>query len=168
MIMGGFLKIPIKDIQKLGGEIIFINDDRKYPSDEEYLVLLYEFKHTRKISETSVEPKKLSNNLLILIMKIHQKSCLILVKIFYASLEASEKHSEYLKAKETLKEVTKQTLDLMNKYDLDALLGFRGPAWKIDYEGGDGAAAQEVLSFGNGGYAVFGGLPHMGSTLILR
>ena len=96
-----FLKILIKDIQKLGGEIIFINDDRKYPSEEEYLVLLYEFKHgLEKYLETSVEPKKLSNNLLILIMKIHQKSCLTLVKKFYASLE---KHS-ILNAKETLKE----------------------------------------------------------------
>jgi len=50
----------------------------------------------------------------------------------------------------------------MNKYDIDAFIGLtRGPAWKIDYEGGDGAAVQEVPSFGNGGYAAFGGLPHI-------
>ena len=50
----------------------------------------------------------------------------------------------------------KQTLDLMNKYDLDAFIGLtRGPAWKIDYEGGDYCCSRS-FSFG---YAAFGGLP---------
>jgi len=159
-----FLKILIKDIKKLGGEIIFINDERVYPSEEEYLVLLYEFKHgLEKYLETSLESKK---TLKQLIDFNNENSSKIMPyfgqEIFYASLEASEKHKEYLKAKETLKVVTKETLDLINKYDLDAFIGLtRGPAWKIDYEGGDGVAAQEVLSFGNGGYAAFGGLPHI-------
>ena len=42
------LKI-INDIKKLGGEIVLIDDKRKYPVEEEYLVLLYEFKHGLKV-----------------------------------------------------------------------------------------------------------------------
>ena len=57
--------------------------------------------------------------------------------------------------------------DLMNVNmkilsEVDAFIGLtRGPAWKIDYEGGDGAAIDNGVSFGNGGYAAFGGLPHI-------
>ena len=83
-------------------------------------------------------------------------------EIFYASLEASEDHSAYFEAKETLKKISSETIDLMNQYNIDAFIGLtRGPAWKINYKGGDNVASQEVLSFGNGGYAAFGGLPHI-------
>ena len=57
---------------------------------------------------------------------------------------------------------TNKTINLMEQYNLDAFIGLtRGPAWKINYEGGDRKASKEILSFGNGGYAAFGGLPHI-------
>ena len=35
----------------------------------------------------------------------------------------------------------------MNEYNIDAFIGLtRGPAWKINYAGGDNIASQEVLS----------------------
>ena len=37
----------------------------------------------------------------------------------------------------------------------------RGPAWKINYEGGDSAAIDRSRSFGNGGFAAISGLPHL-------
>ena len=40
----------------------------------------------------------------------------------------------------------------MEEYKIDAFIGLtRGPAWKINYEGGDEAAIADGLSFGNGG-----------------
>ena len=36
-----------------------------------------------------------------------------------------------------------------------------GPAWEIDYEGGDQAAAKNQLSWGMGGYAAMAGYPHI-------
>ena len=35
-----FLNQLIDDVSKLGGEIVFIEDNREYPSEEEYLVFL--------------------------------------------------------------------------------------------------------------------------------
>ena len=49
----------IDDVSKLGGEIVLIEDNREYPSEEEYLVLLYEFKYgLESYLAQSSEPKK--------------------------------------------------------------------------------------------------------------
>ncbi len=46
--------------------------------------------------------------------------------------------------------------------NLDGLIGLtRNPAWKIDIEGGDGAAMSDQMSFGNGAYAAIAGYPHL-------
>ena len=37
----------------------------------------------------------------------------------------------------------------------------RGPAWEINYEGGDSKAIDRSKSFGNGGFAAISGLPHL-------
>ena len=58
-----------------------------------------------------------------------KKLCLFWSRNFYAALEGSEDHSAYFEAKETLKEASSQTLDLMNQYNIDAFIGLtRGPA----------------------------------------
>ena len=159
-----FLNQLIDDVSKLGGEIVFVEDNREYPSEEEYLVLLYEFKYgLESYLAQSSEPKKTlqkiidyNNNYSEQVMPFFGQ------EIFYASLEAAEKHEEYLSAKNVLEKVTNQTIDLMEEYKIDAFIGLtRGPAWKINYEGGDEAAIADGLSFGNGGYAAFGGLPHI-------
>ena len=159
-----FLNQLIDDVSKLGGEIIFIEDNREYPSEEEYLVLLYEFKYgLESYLIKSTEPKKTLKKIIDFNNENSEKIMPFFgQEIFYASLEAAEKHNEYLSAKNVLKKVTNQTIALMDEYKIDAFIGLtRGPAWKIDYEGGDGAAIADGLSFGNGGYAAFGGLPHI-------
>ena len=159
-----FLDKLILDVERLGGEIIFIEDKRKYPSKEEYTVLLYEFKHGL---ESYLESSSASKKTLQQLIDFNEKNSEIVMpffgqEIFYAALEASKNHSSYVEAKKVLKEVTNETLDLMDQYNIDAFIGLtRGPAWKINYQGGDKLASEEVLSFGNGGYAAFGGLPHI-------
>ena len=159
-----FLNQLINDVSKLGGEIVFIEDNREYPSEEEYLVLLYEFKYGLESYLTqSTEPKKTLKKIINFNNQNSEKTMPFFgQEIFYASLDAAKKHDEYLSAKNVLKKVTNQTITLMEEYQIDAFIGLtRGPAWKIDYEGGDGAAIADGLSFGNGGYAAFGGLPHI-------
>jgi len=159
-----FLKKLINDVKKLGGEIVFIDDKRKYPSEEEYLVLLYEFKYgLESYLKNSTETKKNLKEIIDFNEKYAEEVMPFFgQEIFYLALETSEDHSAYFEAKEILKKVSTQTLDLMNEYNIDAFIGLtRGPAWKINYAGGDNIASQEVLSFGNGGYAAFGGLPHI-------
>ena len=159
-----FLNQLIDDVSKLGGEIVFIEDNREYPSEEEYLVLLYEFKYGLESYLTqSTEPKKTLKKIIDFNNENSEKIMPFFgQEIFYASLEAAEKHNEYVSAKKVLKKVTNKTIALMDEYKIDAFIGLtRGPAWKIDYEGGDGAAIADGLSFGNGGYAAFGGLPHI-------
>ena len=159
-----FLNQLIDDVSKLGGQIIFIEDNREYPSEEEYLVLLYEFKYGLESYLTqSTESKKTLKKIIDFNNENSEKIMPFFgQEIFYASLEAAEKHNEYVSAKNVLKKVTNQTIALMDEYKIDAFIGLtRGPAWKIDYEGGDGAAIADGLSFGNGGYAAFGGLPHI-------
>ena len=159
-----FLNQLINDVSKLGGEIVLIEDNREYPSEEEYLVLLYEFKYgLENYLKQSTEPKKTLKKIIDFNNENSEKIMPFFgQEIFYASLEAAEKHNEYVSAKNVLKKVTNQTIALMDEYKIDAFIGLtRGPAWKIDYEGGDGAAIADGLSFGNGGYAAFGGLPHI-------
>ena len=51
---------------------------------------------------------------------------------------------------------------LLEEYDLNAFIGLtRGPAWKINYDGGDWPAMQETLRFSSGGYAAHNGMPHI-------
>ena len=159
-----FLNQLINDVSKLGGEIVLIEDNREYPSEEEYLVLLYEFKYgLESYLAKSTEPKKTLEKIIVFNNENSEKTMPFFgQEIFYASLDAAKKHDEYLSAKNVLKKVTNQTIALMDEYKIDAFIGLtRGPAWKIDYEGGDGAAIADGLSFGNGGYAAFGGLPHI-------
>lgn len=159
-----FLNQLIDDVSKLGGEIVFIEDNREYPSEEEYLVLLYEFKYGLESYLTQSTESKKTLKKIIDFNNENSKKIMPYFgqEIFYASLDAAKKHDEYIAAKNVLKKVTYQTITLMDEYKIDAFIGLtRGPAWKIDYEGGDGTAIADGLSFGNGGYAAFGGLPHI-------
>ena len=159
-----FLKKLQRDITELGGEIIFIEDNRSYPSEEEYFLLLYEFKHgLEKYLKYSSENKKSLEE----IIEFNNKNSDVVMpffkqEIFYAAIEAAQDKAKYAESKVVLRNATNKTINLMDQYNLDAFIGLtRGPAWKINYEGGDREASKEILSFGNGGYAAFGGLPHI-------
>ena len=154
----------IKEIvNSLGGEVILINDDRDYPGDAEYYVLLYEFRVGLEeyLKNTNSSMKKITD-----IIDFNNKNKDIVMPyfgqdIFYKSVESTS-YLKYLWSKYKLNKSYKSTKDLLEKYDLDAFIGLtRGPAWKINYDGGDYIAMNDSPQFGSGGYAAHSGMPHI-------
>ena len=150
-------------INSLGGEVILINDDRNYPGDAEYYVLLYEFRVGLEdyLKNTNSSMKKITD-----IIDFNNKNKDIVMPyfgqdIFYKSIESTS-YLKYLWSKYKLNKSYKSTKDLLEKYDLDAFIGLtRGPAWKINYVGGDYVAMNDSPQFGSGGYAAHNGMPHI-------
>ena len=154
----------IKEIvNSLGGEVILINDDRDYPGDAEYYVLLYEFRVGLEeyLKNTNSSMKKITD---IIDFNIKNKDIVMPYfgqDIFYKSIESTS-YLKYLWSKYKLNKSYKSTKDLLEKYDLDAFIGLtRGPAWKINYDGGDYVAMNDSPQFGSGGYAAHNGMPHI-------
>ena len=154
----------IKEIvNSLGGEVILINDDRDYPGDAEYYVLLYEFRIGLEeyLKNTNSSMKKITD---IIDFNIKNKDIVMPYfgqDIFYKSVESTS-YLKYLWSKYKLNKSYKSTKDLLEKYDLDAFIGLtRGPAWKINYDGGDYVAMNDSPQFGSGGYAAHNGMPHI-------
>jgi len=154
----------IKEIvNSLGGEVILINDDRDYPGDAEYYVLLYEFRVGLEeyLKNTNSSKKKITD---IIDFNIKNKDIVMPYfgqDIFYKSVESTS-YLKYLWSKYKLHKSYKSTKDLLEKYDLDAFIGLtRGPAWKINYDGGDYVAMNDSPQFGSGGYAAHNGMPHI-------
>ncbi len=154
----------IKEIVKsLGGEVIMINDERNYPGDAEYYVLLYEFRVglEKYLKNSNSSMKKLED-----IIDYNNANKDIVMPyfgqdIFYKSIE-SNNYLKYLWSKLKIRKSYQSTKALLNKYDLDAFIGLtRGPAWKINYDGGDYIAMNESLQFGSGGFAAHNGMPHI-------
>ena len=151
-------------LQNNGAVLVEIDDIREYPGEDEYFLLKYEFKEglEKYLSKASEEKKSLQE-----IIDFNNKNKNRVMPYFgqdilIASLEASKNEQRYIDAIKKTKEVKNQTLTLFEKYDLDAMIGLtRGPAWKINYEGGDSAAIDRSRSFGNGGFAAISGLPHL-------
>ena len=154
----------IKEIvNSLGGEVILIDDDRDYPGDAEYYVLLYEFrvgleeylKNTNSSMKTITDIIDFNNKNKDIVMPYFGQD------IFYKSVESTS-YLKYLWSKYKLNKSYKSTKDLLEKYDLDAFIGLtRGPAWKINYDGGDYIAMNDSPQFGSGGYAAHNGMPHI-------
>ncbi len=154
----------IKEIVKsLGGEVIMINDERNYPGDAEYYVLLYEFRIgiEEYLKNSNSSMKKLED-----IIDFNNANKDIVMPyfgqdIFYKSIE-SNSYLKYLWSKFKIRRSYQSTKALLNKYNLDAFIGLtRGPAWKINYDGGDYVAMNESLQFGSGGFAAHNGMPHI-------
>ena len=151
-------------LQNNGAVLVEIDDIREYPGEDEYFLLKYEFKEglEKYLSKATEEKKSLRE-----IIDFNNKNKNRVMPYFgqdilIASLEASKNEERYIDAIKKTKEVKNQTLTLFEKYDLDAMIGLtRGPAWKINYEGGDSAAIDRSRSFGNGGFAAISGLPHL-------
>ena len=150
-------------INSLGGEVILIKDDRDYPGDAEYYVLLYEFRIGLEeyLKNTNSSMKKITD---IIDFNIKNKDIVMPYfgqDIFYKSVESTS-YLKYLWSKYKLNKSYKSTKDLLEKYDLDAFIGLtRGPAWKINYDGGDYVAMNDSPQFGSGGYAAHNGMPHI-------
>jgi len=156
--------ILIAFIESRGGLVIRFKDLRRYPGDDEYFLLKYEFKHglERYLADANSQMKTLKE--IIEFNEVNKEKTMPFFDqgIFYSSLELSENDARYKKALQVLVEIKNQSLNILNEYKLDAFVGLtRGPAWKINYNGGDRVAAEEVPSFGSGGFAAIAGLPHI-------
>ena len=160
---------PLLDEIKLllsnnGAILVEIEDTREYPGEDEYFLLKYEFKEGLEKYLSSATGKKKYLQEIIDFNKENQKRVMPYFgqDILIASLEASKDEERYQRSIKKTKEVKDQTLNIFNKYNLDAMIGLtRGPAWKINYEGGDSKAIDRSKSFGNGGFAAISGLPHL-------
>ena len=150
-------------VMKLGGEVIDINDDRIYPDEAEYYILLYEFRVGLEKYLMSSSSKMRNLNDLILFNDENKDIVMPYFgqSIFFQSLE-SDSYIRYMWSKYKVKNSYNETLKLLEEYNLDAFIGLtRGPAWKINYDGGDWPAMQETLRFSSGGYAAHNGMPHI-------
>jgi Asp-tRNA(Asn)/Glu-tRNA(Gln) amidotransferase A subunit family amidase len=150
-------------VKKLGGEVIDINDNRIYPNEAEYFILLYEFRvGLQKYLETS--SSSMTNLEDVIKFNEENKNTVMphfAQDIFFKSLE-SDSYIRYMWSKYKVRNSYKETLRLLEEYDLDAFIGLtRGPAWKINYDGGDWPAMQETLRFSSGGFAAHNGMPHI-------
>ena len=152
-----------KIVNSLGGEVILINDDRDYPYDAESYILLFEFrvglekylKNSNSSMKTLEDIINFNNVNKDIVMPYFGQD------IFYESIESTN-YLKYLWSKYKIIQSYKSTKNLIEKYNLDAFIGLtRGPAWKINYEGGDYEAINNSLEFGSGGYAAHNGMPHI-------
>ena len=162
------MKPKLDEIKKIllenGAILIEIDDTREYPGDDEYFLLKYEFKHgLEKYLHNATEKKKTLQEIIDFNNQNHKRVMPYFGQdILIASLEASKDEERYKTAIKRTRAIKEQTLDLFKKYNLDAMIGLtRGPAWKINYEGGDSKAIDRSKSFGNGGFAAISGLPHL-------
>ena len=150
-------------VNSLGGEVILINDDRDYPGEAESYVLLFEFRVGLEeyLKNANSSMKKLTD-----IIDFNNANKDIVMPyfgqdIFYNSIDSTS-YLKYLWSKYEINKSYKSTKDLLDKYDLDAFIGLtRGPAWKINYDGGDYVAMNNSLEFDSGGYAAHNGMPHI-------
>lgn len=158
------IELAKKIITRNGGEVVMIEDKRVYPQTEEYLILLYEFKIglERYLKKARVPYKTLDE---LIEFNINNKEAVMPYfeqEIFIQSQESSSKHSEYKNAILVVDQARREIDELLNKYNLDALVGLtRNPAWQIDYINGDSGAFESSISFGNGAFAAIAGYPHL-------
>jgi Asp-tRNA(Asn)/Glu-tRNA(Gln) amidotransferase A subunit family amidase len=148
-----------------GARVIMLAAKQDYPGEEEYFVLLYEFREgiNKYLSTHPNQPKNLKE---LIDFNIKNKNTVLThfdQDIFLLSEQTKGQKEKYLNALKITKSVSTEHIDsLLNKNGLDAIVGLTmGPAWEIDYEGGDQAAAKNQLSWGVGGYAAMAGYPHI-------
>ena len=150
-------------IESLGGELVTFKDTRVYPSDQEYYVLLYEFREglERYLKNSNSKIKTLEDIIAFNDANSDKVMPHFGQDILYLSSE-SRNIFRYWFSKWKLKNSYRDTLDILEQNKLDAFIGLtRGPAWRIDYIGGDSAAIKKTIRFGNGGYAAHTGMPHI-------
>ena len=154
-----------KLFQKLGAEVIKVNFEieSNYKWDNEYYVLLYEFRvGLNKYLETSSSKMKSLSDLI----NFNESNSEEVLKhfgheIFLDSANATDE-DKYLSGVKLIVERARGQIDnLLVKNSLDALVGLtRNPAWKTDHKNGDSRGFQG-LSWGNGGLSAVAGYPHI-------
>lgn len=149
---------------KAGAEIVEIEDSRIYPSEEELLVLMYEFKVglEKYLNQSSAAYQTLKE--LIDFNEENKKDVLkhFDQSIFLDSDETTARESEYLSALEVVLQSRSDIDTLLVRNNVDALVGLSwGPAWEINHDGGDDEAIAKQRFWVNGSYAAMAGYPNV-------
>ena len=157
------LKTAVEQLRAQGAEVIEVDfqEQMKSIGDDEYTVLLYEFKDglNRYLSGASGKVKSLDE--LIAFNKAHASAAMP----FFTQdiLEASQakgglEEPAYRKAVKNVVETSRTAIDgLMDKYSLDAIIGpSYGPSWCTDHVNGD-----YWTGYGFSGPAAMAGYPHI-------
>ena len=150
---------------KLGADVILISETKEYPGEEEFFVLLFEFREgiNKYLRKTHSDLQNL--NQLIAFNNQNQDVAMehFGQEIFIESAETLGQRGKYMRSVELTTRESRNYIDsLLNEYNLDALVGLtRGPAWLINYDGGDEKAIEDQRSWGTGGFAAMAGYPHI-------
>ncbi len=151
-------------VLSLGGSVVKIEDQRIYPGEQSFLLLAYEFKRgLEAYLATATESKKA----LAALIEFNQRHSDTVMphfgqEIFLEAMAVQDQDDLYQAAKTAIAAVRAQTLAMLEDNSLDGFIGLtRGPAWRIDYVGGDDAALEDMPRFGNGHFAAISGLPHI-------
>ena len=150
-------------IESLGGKVVKFDDSRVYPSDHEYYVLLYEFREgvEKYLANSNSKMKTLEDVIVFNNANSDRVMPHFNQDILYLSSK-SKNMFRYWFSKWKLRNSYRDTLNILEQNELNAFIGLtRGPAWRIDYIGGDSAAIEKTTRFGNGGYAAHTGMPHI-------
>tara|TARA_B100000315_G_scaffold207150_1_gene201837 strand:+ start:49 stop:1539 length:1491 start_codon:yes stop_codon:yes gene_type:complete len=151
--------------RKLGAKVIPIIENKEYPGEEELFVLLFEFReginNYLKKADSDVE------NLHQIIEFNKQNSDVVMKyfgqEIFIESAETIGQKEKYMRSIELTTTESRKYIDfLLDEHSLDVLVGLtQGPAWLINYNGGDNKAIEDQRSWGTGGFAAMAGYPHV-------
>ena len=158
------LKRLTKLITALGGTVVEIDDSRVYPGEDEYFLLLYEFRIGLEnyLVKSSSKHKTLQSLIDFNSTNAEKIMPHFEQEIFEKSISTLDQDEKYLKALQMVEKVRIEFNDLLKNNNLDSFIGLtRNPAWQIDYEGGDDAAMANQVSYGNGAYAAIAGYPHL-------
>jgi Asp-tRNA(Asn)/Glu-tRNA(Gln) amidotransferase A subunit family amidase/creatinine amidohydrolase/Fe(II)-dependent formamide hydrolase-like protein len=150
---------------KLGAEVLPISETKEYPGEEEFFVLLFEFREgiNKYLRKANSELQSLNQ-----LIAFNNQNKDVAMKhfgqeIFIESAETLGQRGKYMRSVELTTRESRNYIDsLLNEYNLDALVGLtRGPAWLINYDGGDEKAIEDQRSWGTGGFAAMAGYPHI-------
>tara|TARA_Y100001970_G_C14196181_1_gene838234 strand:+ start:509 stop:1918 length:1410 start_codon:yes stop_codon:yes gene_type:complete len=151
-------------LKKAGATVVEFDDVRNYPSNEEFLVLMYEFKigledyllTSNSNLKTFRELIDFNNKNKEEVLKYFDQS------IFLKSDSILSKKKDYLEALKVVMSSREQIDAILKNNKLDALVGLsRNPAWEINHEGGDSEAMSNQRSWSNGSFAAMAGYPNI-------
>ena len=151
-------------LEQAGAEVVLLNDQRVYPYEAEYFLLKYEFKTGLEDYLLNATESKKTLEEIIYFNEQNAETVMPFFgqEILLESLETENLIEQYQRAIDATQKTKAETIAFLKSNKLDAFVGLtRGPAWKINYEGGDDRAMDDVPSFSMGGFAAISGLPHL-------
>ena len=151
--------------RKLGAKVIPIIENKEYPGEEELFVLLFEFREgiNNYLKKADSDLQNLHQ-----IIEFNKQNSDVVMKyfgqeIFIESAETIGQKEKYMRSIELTTTESRKYIDsLLDEHSLEALVGLtQGPAWLINYNGGDNKAIEDQRSWGTGGFAAMAGYPHV-------